>query len=85
MNNATKIVIGILLMAFGIFWYFGNLPVAGHNLFHYWYAFKLVFEGTFGAFVFFVGLIIAWIGWDDYKMSKVLQENNNEVKEEEKK
>ena len=79
MNNATKMVLGILLMAAGVYWYIGNVPYFGSAL---WKSFKIVFEGVFGAFVFFIGLIVAWVAWDDYKMDKMLREEEAKEKTE---
>ena len=78
MNNGVKMVIGILLMAAGIYWYIGNIPYFGAEL---WKSLKMVFEGVFGALLFFTGLLVAWIAWDDYKMNKLLEEEEAEVKE----
>ncbi len=78
MNNAIKMVIGILLMAAGIYWYIGNIPYFGNEL---WRSLKIVFEGVFGLFIFFLGLLIAWIAWDDHKMNKLLEEEESEGKE----
>ncbi len=78
MNNGVKMVIGILLMAAGIYWYIGNIPYFGAAL---WKSLKIVFEGVFGAFLFFMGMLVAWIAWDDYKMNKLLEEEEAELEE----
>jgi hypothetical protein len=41
----------------------------------------VLIEGSVGLFLLFVGLIVAWMGYDDYKMDK---EMAKEEKKEEK-
>ena len=76
MNNATKMALGFLMMVVGVYWYIGNVPFFGSAL---WKSLKIVFEGVFGVMLFFMGLIIAWIGWDDYKTNKLIKEEEEKA------
>lgn len=69
MNSAVKLIIGLLIAFIGVYWYaiqylkpgttiLGVLPVS---------ALATVFVGTFGAFLVFIGLIVAWIEYEDLK------------------
>lgn len=71
MHPAAKLIIGLIIAIVGIYWYvadvvkynvlptvFGNPAIA---------ALRTVFVGLFGLFLLFVGLIIAWIEYEDLK------------------
>lgn len=70
MNSAVKMIIGLLILFAGIYWYavstpwFGNGSVFGVNT---WSALKTVFFGTFGVFLAFLGFLVAWIEYEDMK------------------
>ncbi|MDD5473734.1 MAG: hypothetical protein PHU34_06255 [Candidatus Methanoperedens sp.] len=65
-GNIVKMLIGIVVLVIGVVWYTG-IP----GLF---VGFKsqllALIEATVGLFLLFVGLIVAWMGYDDYKMDK---------------
>jgi hypothetical protein len=65
-NNVIKIIIGIVILIIGIVWYIPKelmgLGFLGDLL--------TLLGGTIGLFLLFVGLIVAWMGYDDYKMDK---------------
>ena len=42
----------------------------------------LFIVGIFGVCIFFVGLVLAWMGWDDYKMSKDMEDIEEEYEED---
>ncbi len=77
-SNILKMLIGIVILVIGIVWYvpkeFNGLGFLGDLL--------TLLGGTIGLFLLFVGLIVAWMGYDDYKMD---QEMAKEEKKEEKK
>ncbi len=70
MNSAVKLVIGLLVFLAGVYWYaagaFG-LPGFGPLGANAWESLKTVFFGTFGLFLIFMGLIVAWIEYEDMK------------------
>ena len=73
MHSATKLVIGILIFLAGVYWYWpGGTAIAnamgifGSTI----TAFKTVFGGLFGVFLIFLGLIVAWIEYEDLKWSR---------------
>ncbi len=84
-KNILKMLIGIVILVIGIVWYTG---VPG-----YFDGFKdqliTIILGVIGLFLLFIGLIIAWMGYDDYKMdiemAKEEKEKPKETKAEEKK
>lgn len=77
-NNILKMFIGIVVLIVGIVWY---IPQSYYGL-GFWVELKSLLLATIGLFLLFVGLILAWMGYDDYKMDKEMQK---EEKKEEKK
>jgi hypothetical protein len=76
-GNIVKMLVGIVILIAGIVWYTG-IP----GIFDGFLGQLLVLiEGCVGLFLLFVGLIVAWMGYDDYKMD---QEMAKEEKKEEK-
>ncbi|MCX9083417.1 MAG: hypothetical protein OIN87_01300 [Candidatus Methanoperedens sp.] len=78
-NNLIKMLIGIVLLVVGLVWYTGIPGYFEGNLD------KLLdlLGATVGLFLLFVGLIVAWMGYDDYKMDKEMaQEEKKEDKKE---
>lgn len=66
MHSAVKLIIGLIIFAAGIYWYLGT-GIAGWTGTVALYALKTVFIGVFGLFLIFLGLIIAWIEYEDLK------------------
>lgn len=70
MHSGVKLVIGLLIFAAGVYWYaagmFGlpGFSRLGANALG---DLKTVFFGTFGLFLVFLGLIVAWIEYEDIK------------------
>lgn len=67
MNSAAKLIIGILILLAGLAWYwparFGGTVFGGTNIAR----FLDVFFGLFGLALIFLGLIVAWIEYEDLK------------------
>lgn len=76
-GNILKMLIGIVVFIIGIAWY---VPEYGLG---FWDDLLVLLKGTIGLFLLFVGLIVAWMGYDDYKMDKEMAKE--EKKEEPKK
>ncbi len=72
MNSAVKLIIGIIIFLIGIYWYaaapiFGQGGIErlfGTSTVH---AFLTIFAGLFGLILIFLGLIVAWIEYEDLK------------------
>jgi hypothetical protein len=62
-NNILKMLIGIVVLIVGIVWYTGVSGYLG-----YWIELLNLLKATIGLFLVFIGLIVAWMGYDDYKM-----------------
>jgi uncharacterized membrane protein len=77
-NNIIKMFIGIVVLVVGLVWYTGIPGYFGGNLNRLYD----LLGATIGIFLLFVGLIVAWMGYDDYKMDKEMAQ---EEKKEEKK
>ena len=75
-NNIIKMLIGIVVLIIGIVWY---LPKSYYGL-GFWVELLSLLKATIGLFLLFVGLIVAWMGYDDYKMDKEMEKE--EKKEE---
>lgn len=78
-SNILKMLVGIIIFIIGIAWYvpkqYYGLDFLGDLL--------TLLKGTIGLLLLFVGLIVAWMGYDDYKMDKEMAKE--EKKEEPKK
>lgn len=74
-NNIIKMFIGVVVLIIGIVWYTGMYGYLGYlnNLID-------LLKATIGFFLLFVGLIVAWMGYDDYKMDREMEKE--EKKEE---
>jgi hypothetical protein len=80
-SEIVKIVVGILLMLGGIAWYFVKIPLLGSvlaagSLVPFWRSFLVVFAGFFGLLVLLVGLVLAWLSYDEYKTSRETSETS---------
>ena len=88
MSAAAKLVIGVIILLIGIYWY--AAPLLGQNLltgvfgstFH---DFVLVFGGLFGLFLILLGLLIAWIEAEDIKWEKKEKQEQASSKKKDKK
>ena len=74
-NNIIKMFIGLVILIAGLVWYTGIAGYLG-----YWEKLLDLLKATIGLFLLFVGLIVAWMGYDDYKMDKEMEKE--EKKEE---
>jgi flagellar biosynthesis component FlhA len=90
-KGLTNLIIGTLLVIVGIAWYFVRIPYLSTYVhlidFYPFYEILVLFiVGIFGVCIFFVGLVLAWMGWDDYKMGREMEdtEESEEEYEEEK-
>jgi len=86
-KGLTNLLIGIILVIVGIAWYFVRIPYLSTYVrlidFYPFYEILVLFiVGIFGVCIFFVGLVLAWMGWDDYKMSKEMEDTEEEYEEE---
>ncbi len=82
-NNLLKMLIGIVVIIVGIVWYVPK-EFMGFGFFD---DLLTLLGATVGLVLLFVGLIVAWMGYDDYKMDSEMakEEKKEEKKEEEKK
>ncbi|MCZ7380084.1 MAG: hypothetical protein O8C64_00695 [Candidatus Methanoperedens sp.] len=79
-SNLIKMLAGIVILIIGVVWYTGPQM---YGYFRYWNELVNLLKATIGLFLLFVGLIVAWMGYDDYKMDKEMAKE--EKKEEPKK
>jgi hypothetical protein len=77
-GNIIKMLIGIVMLILGVVWYTGPKVM---GFLGYSEDLLVLLRGSIGLFLLFVGLIVAWMGYDDYKMDK---EMAKEEKKEEK-
>ena len=77
MGAAAKLVAGLVIFLAGIYWYVA--PLFGQHFLSSMVpktvgstsqAFLVTFFGVFGLFLIFVGLIVAWIEFEDIKWMK---------------
>lgn len=80
-GNIIKMLVGIVILVAGIVWYSGLDWLSGGIFSGFLKELIVLIEGSVGLFLLFVGLIVAWMGYDDYKMDK---EMAKEEKKEEK-
>jgi amino acid transporter len=62
MHSGIKLIIGILIFLVGLYWY-----MPGNALGNTLADLKVVFLGVFGLFLIVLGIIIAWIEYEDLK------------------
>ncbi len=62
MHSGIKLIIGILIFIAGLYWY-----MPGNSLGSTLADLKTVFMGVFGLFLIFLGLIVAWIEYEDLR------------------
>ncbi len=76
-GNIVKMLIGIVILVIGLVWYTGVSGYLG-----YWIELVDLLKATIGLFLLFVGLIVAWMGYDDYKMDAEMakEEKKKETK-----
>jgi len=80
MNAVVKLIIGLLIAIAGIYWYAadyiatGWVPIVGYTAVD---ALIKVFVGTFGLFLLFLGLLIAWIEYEDWKWEREERKSKN--------
>ncbi len=70
MNSSAKLIIGLIILIAGLYWYAADifgLPGFGRLGANAVEDLKTVFFGVFGLFLIFLGLIIAWIEYEDLK------------------
>lgn len=68
MNSAVKLIIGIVVFLAGVYWYVpGNAVAPALGLASTVKAFITVFGGLFGLVLIFLGLIVAWIEYEDLR------------------
>ncbi|MBI2076178.1 MAG: hypothetical protein HYT72_02940 [Candidatus Aenigmarchaeota archaeon] len=72
MHPAVKLVIGLLVFTAGVYWYAGPLLGQFNDILGIrpTRAFMDMFVGLFGIFLIFIGLIVAWIEYEDLKWEK---------------
>ncbi len=80
-SNILKMLIGIVVFIIGIVWY---VPKQYYGL-EFYHELWTILVGVIGLFLIFAGLIVAWMGYDDFKMDKEMakEETKEEVKTEE--
>ncbi len=73
MHTLVKLFIGLLIAIAGVYWYAADYvasgwqPIVGFRAID---ALITVFVGTFGLFLVFFGLLVAWIEYEDWKWEK---------------
>ncbi len=78
-NNILKMLVGIVILIIGIVWYTGPQV---YGFLGYWNDLLVLLKGSIGLFLLFVGLIVAWMGYDDYKMdAEMAKEEKKETAE----
>lgn len=75
-GNIIKMLVGIVILIAGIVWYTGIPGVFPSFLGQL----LVLIEGCVGLFLLFVGLIVAWMGYDDLKMDKEMAKEEKEEK-----
>ncbi len=76
-GNIIKMLIGIVILIAGIVWYIGMPGVFNGFL----EQLLILIEGSVGLVLLFIGLIVAWMGYDDYKMdTEMAKEEKKEGK-----
>lgn len=86
-KSQAKIVIGIVLIIIGIYWYFSkHIPIVSNYMENVSFVPSInvlifLFIGLFGLCVFALGALLAWMGWDDYKVDKQMANSKAQPKQ----
>ena len=73
MNAAIKMIVGIIIFLIGVYWYLPTsaikqyVPLTVGSAFQ---AFLVVFFGLFGLALILVGILIAWIEFEDMRWGR---------------
>lgn len=68
MHAGVKLIVGLLVFLAGVYWYWpGNAVAPALGVASNVKAFLTVFAGLFGLLLIFLGLIVAWIEYEDLK------------------
>jgi hypothetical protein len=78
-GEMAKMLAGAVLVVLGIAWYFVRVPLLSDVLqsgavVPFWRALLLVFAACFGVVLLLAGVVVAWIGYDDYRASREVEE-----------
>ena len=90
MSAIAKMIVGIIVFLIGIYWY---LPSSLVNQFIHPHlnisstagSFLVVFFGLFGLVLIFLGIVIAWIEFEDFRWSRREKAEKHVEKKEKKK
>lgn len=77
-REMAKILSGVVLIILGIGWYFVRIPVLSDvlstgTLVPFWRALLAAFAAVFGIALLLAGLVMAWIGYEDYRESREVE------------
>ena len=75
MHPAIKLIIGVIILLAGLYWYaaplFGHFGIADFmGVGSTFSAFRTVFAGVFGIALIAFGIIVAWIEYEDLKWER---------------
>ncbi len=77
MHAAVKLIIGLLILIAGLYWYVAPIFHGGQNgvatflgVASTFQSFLVVFAGLFGLLLVVLGAIIAWIEYEDLKWER---------------
>lgn len=74
MHSAVKLIIGLIVFVAGLYWYvaplLGNLGLQSFLSVSTFRALVTVFAGLFGLVLIFLGLVVAWIEYEDLKWER---------------
>jgi multisubunit Na+/H+ antiporter MnhG subunit len=65
MNATAKVIIGIIVALIGVAWYIWGgvfVPYIGMNSLQ---ALGVIIAGSFGVFLVLVGILVAWLAWEE--------------------
>ena len=84
-SNILKMLVGIVILVLGVVWYTGpQISLGSYELFKWYNDLLTLLRGSIGLFLLFVGLIVAWMGYDDYKMDKEMAKEEKKESAEKK-
>ncbi|NOZ76094.1 MAG: hypothetical protein GXO65_00095 [Euryarchaeota archaeon] len=71
-KELVNVLLGIVLTVVGVAWYVVRVPFLGDlleagKLVPFWRSFLVLFAASFGALLIFIGVILAWMGIEDYR------------------
>jgi len=77
MGPIAKLIIGIVLVLIGLYWYLGPIPIIGGV---FWPLLLKAFYAMFGLLLILIGAFLAWLEYDEWKTQKEIAKEERKAR-----